>query len=187
MEILSWNWALICLGVIAVLNMINGYKKGIVKEVINCVSLLVLTLFVVLLSSVIKSYTNKQYLEMIAVIIMVLILSIGHKLIKMALDGMQTLASLPIIKWIDKAAGILFGLVETVLVAWCALCLVGMFEMGVVGEYINMYICKSQLLSYLYENNLIAVIGETIRGQEFQMKAVDMILEQGKNLMENVL
>lgn len=60
MDILSWNWALIVIGIVALLNIINGYKNGLVKELINCISLLVLSVFVVLLSAVLKSYTSKQ-------------------------------------------------------------------------------------------------------------------------------
>ena len=69
MDISSWNWALIIIGVILVINMINGFKMGIVKEVINCVSLLVLSLLVVLLGSVLKSYTDKEFIQMITMII----------------------------------------------------------------------------------------------------------------------
>ena len=92
MDILSWNWALIAVAFIVLINVINGFKKGLVKELINCISLLVLSILVVLLSSVLKSYTDKQFVQMLTMIIMVLVLSIAHKLIKMALDGMKVLA-----------------------------------------------------------------------------------------------
>ena len=78
-------------------------------------------------------------------------------------------------------------MIETIVIAWFALCLIGMFDLGTIGEYINMYIGDSRLLTYLYENNLIATLGETIRGPEFQMKALDMILEQGKDIVVNIL
>ena len=187
MDILSWNWALILIAVVVVINIINGYKNGVVKELLNCVSLLVLSLFVVLLSAVLKNYTDKQYVQMLTTIIMVLILSIGHKLIKMALDGMKILASLPVISLVNKLAGAVFGVIETALIVWAALCLIGLFDLGTVGQYINMYVGNSELLSYLYENNLIARIGETILGREFQMKAMDIIYEQGKNIVGNIL
>ena len=187
MDILSWNWALILIGVVVFINIINGYKKGLVKELVNCISLLVLSLFVVLLSSVVKSYTDRQFLQMITMIIMVLIVSIGHKVIKIALDGMQILASLPVISWVDKVAGAVFGIVETVLLVWFGLCLIGLFDLGQIGEYINMYIGNSGLLTYLYENNLLAILGEQIRGPEFQMKAMDLILEQGKDIVDTIL
>lgn len=187
MDILSWNWALIVIGIVALLNIINGYKNGLVKELINCISLLVLSVFVVLLSAVLKSYTSKQFVQMLTTIIMVLILSIGHKLIKMALGGMKILASLPVISLVNKLAGAIFGMIETGLIVWFALCLIGLFDLGRIGEYIHMYISNSELLSYLYENNLIAIVGEKILGPEFQMKAMDIILEQGKDIVGNIL
>lgn len=187
MDISSWNWALIIIGVILVINMINGFKMGIVKEAINCVSLLVLSLLVVLLGSVLKSYTDKEFIQMITMIIMVLIVVIVHRLLKKVFEGIDAIASLPVVSTLNKLAGAVFGVGETVLVVWFALCLIGLFDLGHAGEYIYMYIGKSPLLSFLYQNNLIATLGETIRGPEFQMKAMEFILEQSKEIVENIL
>ena len=181
MEILNVNWALVVIGVVGIINVLNGYKKGLVKEVINCVSLLVSSVVTVLLSSILKSYTNKQFMQMLTMIIMVVFVSIAKKIIKMIL------AELPIISFIDKLAGAVFGVAETLLVVWFALCLIGMFDLGIVGEYVNMYIGNSELLTYLYEHNLLATMGEKILGPEFQMKAMELILEQGKDIMHNIM
>lgn len=187
MNILSWNWALVAVGVIVLINVINGYKNGLVKELINCISLLVLSALTVLLSSVLKSYTEKQFIQMITMIIMVLILVMAHKLVKAALDGIKVLAALPLIKMVNKLAGILFGVIETVIFIWFTLCLIGMFDLGTVGEYINTYIGDSRLLTYLYENNLLATFGKQILGPDFQMKALDMILNEGKEIVSEIL
>lgn len=187
MEILSWNWALIITGVITFVNIISGYKKGLIKELINCISLLVSSVTAVLLSAVLKSYTEKQFMQMITMIIMILVVSIANKLIKMALDGIKVLAELPVINLVNKLAGAIFGVAQTLLLVWFALCLIGMFDLGTVGEYINMYIGKSELLTYLYEHNLLAAMGEKILGSEFQMKAMELILEQGKDIMHNIV
>ena len=141
----------------------------------------------VLLSAVLKSYTEKQFMQMITMIIMILVVSIANKLIKMALDGIKVLAELPVINLVNKLAGAIFGVAQTLLLVWFALCLIGMFDLGTVGEYINMYIGKSELLTYLYEHNLLAAMGEKILGSEFQMKAMELILEQGKDIMHNIV
>lgn len=187
MDILAWNWALIITGVVAFINIISGYKKGLIKELINCISLLVSSVTAVLLSSVLKSYTEKQFMQMITMIIMILVVSIANKLIKMALDGIKVLAELPVINLVNKLAGALFGVAETLLLVWFALCLIGMFDLGIVGEYVNTYIGQSELLTYLYEHNLLATTGEKILGPDFQMKAMELILEQGKDIMHNIM
>lgn len=187
MDILSWNWALIIIGIILFINIINGFKTGFVKELINCISLLVLSLFVVLLGSVLKSYTDKEFIQMITMIIMVLVLAIAHIVLKKVLEGIDAIASLPVVSTVNKLAGAVFGVGETVLVVWFILCLIGLFDLGQAGEYIYMYIGNSPLLSYLYQNNLIATLGEIIRGPEFQIKAMEFILEQSEELVENIL
>ena len=62
-----------------------------------------------------------------------------------------------------------------------------MFDLGTIGEYINMYIADSKMLTYLYENNLIVTLGEKILGPDFEIKAMDMILEQGKDIMKEFM
>lgn len=187
MDIMSINWILLCVLALAIINIISGYKNGLVKEIINFVSMLVLSVLIVLLSSVLKSYTDKQYIQMITMIIMVLILLLAHRLLKVALDGMKLLAKLPVVSFVNKLAGAVFGVAETVVFVWFALCLFGMFDLGTVGEYINMYIGESQMLTYLYENNLIAILGEKILGPDFQMKALDLLLEQGKEIVTEIM
>lgn len=187
MFFLNWNWILIGAGIFAVIGLINGYKKGLVKELLNCISLLVLATLIVLLSVGLKSYTQKQIVQMILVIIMLLILSLAHKLLKMALDGIKVLASLPVIKTVDKLAGSLFGIAETIIFIWFVLCLIGMFDLGSVGDYINTCIGESRILSYLYQNNLLVIIGERLLGADMEMKAMDVIMNSGKEIVDIAL
>ena len=187
MEISSWNWALVLVGVVMVINIIVGFRKGLVKSVINCISLLVSSATVVLLSSVLKSYTSKQFVQMLVMIIMVLVVSIANKLIKMLLEGIKVISELPIISSVNKLAGAVFGVAQTLLIVWFAFCLIGMFDLGTISEYIQMYITDSEILTLLYENNLLAGIGEKVLGSEFQMKTIEFIMEQGKDIVDNIL
>ena len=187
MDISSLNWALVSVGVVMVINIIVGFRKGLVKEVINCISLLVSTATVVLLSSVLKSYTSKQFVQMLVMIIMVLIVSIANKLLKMVLEGIKVISELPVISLVNKLAGAIFGVAQTLLIVWFAFCLIGMFDLGTIGEYIQMYISDSEILTMLYENNILAGIGEKVLGSEFQMKTIELIMEQGKDIVDNIL
>lgn len=187
MDISSLNWALVSVGVVMVINIIVGFRKGLVKEVINCISLLVSTATVVLLSSVLKSYTSKQFVQMLVMIIMVLVVSIANKLLKMVLEGIKVISELPVISLVNKLAGAIFGVAQTLLIVWFAFCLIGMFELGTIGEYIQMYISDSEILTMLYENNILAGIGEKVLGSEFQMKTIELIMEQGKDIVDNIL
>lgn len=187
MDISSLNWALVSVGVVMVINIIVGFRKGLVKEVINCISLLVSTATVVLLSSVLKSYTSKQFVQMLVMIIMVLVVSIANKLLKMVLEGIKVISELPVISLVNKLAGAIFGVAQTLLIVWFAFCLIGMFDLGTIGEYIQMYISDSEILTMLYENNILAGIGEKVLGSEFQMKTIELIMEQGKDIVDNIL
>ena len=124
---------------------------------------------------------------MLILIIMVLIVSIANKLIKMLLEGIKVISELPVISLINKLAGAAFGVAQTILIVWFAFCLIGMFDLGIIGEYIQMYIGDSEILTLLYENNILAGIGEKVLGSEFQMKTIELIMEQGKDIVDNIL
>ena len=118
---------------------------------------------------------------------MVLVVSIANKLIKMLLEGIKVISELPVISLVNKLAGAAFGVAQTLLIVWFAFCLIGMYDLGIIGEYIHMYISDSELLTVLYENNMLAGIGEKVLGADFQMKTIEFIMEQGKDVVNSIL
>ena len=187
MDILNnLNWALVCIGVMALVNMLSGFKTGLVKSIIKCVSLIVTSGITVLLRAVLKNYTDKQYTQMITIISMILLVVIATTLIKAALKGIKMLADLPVVSIVNKLLGAVFGVAQTLVIVWFALCLIGMFDLGTVGEYANMYVADSKLLTYLYENNLIVALGEKIMGPDFEVKAMELVMEQGRDILNEL-
>ncbi len=181
----NMNWLVAALLATAITNIVSGYKKGFIKELINCLSLLVLSVVVVLLAAVMNNYADKQFMQMLTVIIMLFILIIGYNIVKKVLSGAKLLTSLPVISVLNKLAGGIFGVLETVVFVWFVFCLLGLFDLGAINEYIHPCIQENSILTYLYNNNLVAILGEKIMGEEFQLKALDMILNQ--DIVENIL
>lgn len=187
MDWMSINWVMIGVAFLVIINVIDGYKRGFVKELIHCISLIVLSFLTVLLSSVLQNYSEKRFVQMLTAMILIVVLIIGYKLIKMALGGVKILASLPVISIVNKLAGALFGVVEALVGVWVVFSLIGMFDFGALGEYVHTYINNNELLTYLYEHNLLISGGEKILGSEVQMKATDIILNQTPDVMDTLL
>ena len=71
---------LIVLGV-ALIKLIDGYKKGIIKEIISLVSLLVLCAVVALVAGGISCYQDKKILHVVVAFLLLGVLGVVHHLL----------------------------------------------------------------------------------------------------------
>ncbi len=149
------NILLIILLVILVWRIADGYEKGMVKEIISLVSLIVMSLVLALLAVILKGYLDKQFVNIIVAVILLLILCIAHKLVGIIFFSAETLSKLPIIHSLDKILGAVLGIVETVVIVWMTYTVFCIFDMGVVKDQFFQYVRESRILTYLYEYNYL--------------------------------
>lgn len=150
------NWLLIILIILLISRMVEGYKRGMVKEIVSFISLIVLCLAVAFVGGALLSYLEKDTVSMVVAIILLLILGIAHWAVNSLLLPAKILAKLPIVKTVDKILGIVIGAAETIIIIWTLYTLVLTVEMGTVGEQIMVYVQESRLLTLLYQYNYLA-------------------------------
>ena len=63
------------------------------------------------------------------------------------------IVKLPVISFLDKLLGIVFGVCETVLILWTVYTFTMMMDMGVIGEMLLAYTEDNRILSWLYRHN----------------------------------
>lgn len=76
-------------------------------------------------------------------------------LLKIILIAMDLIAKLPLLHGINQLAGGALGLVEGVFLVWVVFLLVAAFCNGEVGQKFYAMINESQMLTYLYEKNVL--------------------------------
>jgi hypothetical protein len=137
--------------------MIQGYKRGMVKEIVSAISLVFLCGLVVLLGWGLHSYINKETAAILLIAILLGVLAITHHLISLVLLPIKLLAKLPVIKWLDKLMGMVFAGVEVLLTLWVVDALVRIFtqDLGVLGEVILSVISGNSVLTWIAEHNLL--------------------------------
>ncbi len=135
---------------------VDGYKKGIVKEVVSLISMVVLCLTVVLIANGVSSYLEGRFINVAFIVILFTVLGIAHHFLKLVLFPAKLAAKLPIIRSVDKLLGFVFGAAEVVLVLWTLYTFIMMMEMGAVGQVILSYTEESAALSWLYRHNYLA-------------------------------
>ena len=135
--------------------MIQGYKKGMVKEIISLVSLIIISLIVALLSRGLQSYLEKEFVGMLAAVISIAIIGIAHSFISVFFLTAKVVSKLPIVHWLDKVAGILVGALEGVLFLWILYYFITVFGLGSIGTWIMESTRTNDLLLWLAEHNYL--------------------------------
>ena len=140
----------------------EGYKKGMVKELISFVSLLVLCIVIALIGHGLQSYMKKEFLGVIIAVFLLGLLGIAHHLLGLVFFPAKLISKLPIIHWADKLLGIVAGALETVIILWTVFIFAMNSSLGMLGQLLLVYTQESEILSWLYRYNLLAKLLEDI-------------------------
>ncbi len=150
------NLLLIVVAILLLCNIVDGYKKGMVKAIISFVSLIVLCIVVALIANGLQSYLDGEILSVVIMVLLLGVLGIAHHLLGVVFFSAKLIAKLPIVHSLDKVLGIVFGVLETVLIIWTIYTFTMMLDMGVIGKQIMEYTRNSSILTWFYEHNHLA-------------------------------
>lgn len=166
--ILQMNFNLLLLVAVLVLtvNVANGYKRGMVREIISFISLIITCVVVALLANALNSYFDGQIINVVVAVLLLCVVGIVHHLLRILFFSAKLISKLPIVSWADKLLGIAVGALETVLLLWTMYTFVMMMDMGMIGQQILEYTEDNTILKWLFERNYVALLVEQITGSE---------------------
>jgi len=142
--------------VAVICKMVDGYKKGMVKEVISVISMAVLCLVAALIANGVHSYFDKKFFNVVIVVVLLSVLGIVHHLLSLVFFSAKLVAKLPIIHSLDKLLGIVFGVIEVILLLWTIYAFLMMMDIGAVGQVILSYTEENAVLLWIYQHNYLA-------------------------------
>lgn len=151
MNILSFVMA-----ILLICNIVQGFKKGMVKSVISLISLVVLCVIVALLGNGLRSYFAGEIANVIVLAFLLCLLGIAHHLLGVVFFSAKMIAKLPVIHILDKMLGAVVGALETVLILWTLYTLTRILDMGMIGQQLLEYTRDSAILRWFYEHNELA-------------------------------
>lgn len=154
------NILLLVVLVLAVIKLVDGYKKGMVKEIISFVTLVVMCVVVLLLATALRSYMEKEFIGVVIALLLLMVLGIAHHVLKLVFFSAKLIAKLPVVHSVDKLLGMVVGVLEVVLVLWTVYTFIMYFGIGILGNLVIEYSRDSQLLTWLYEHNMLAEVVE---------------------------
>lgn len=150
------NILLVIVIIAALVKVLDGYKKGMVKEIISLVSLTILCAVVALLAGGISNYHDGKLFNVIIVAILLGLIGIVHHLLSVVFFSAKLISKLPVVNFLNKLLGVVFGILEVVLVVWTVYTFVMMMDMGAIGQVILSYTEESEILSFIYRHNYLA-------------------------------
>ena len=150
------NLLLAAVLILTVINVVMGYKKGMVKSIISLVSLIVLCVVGSLLANGISSYNDGKIFQVVLVVILLTVIGIAHHFLGIVFFSAKLLSKLPVVHSVDKLLGIVFGILETVLILWTVYTFAMMMDLGMIGQIIRTGAGENPFLAWMYQHNLLA-------------------------------
>ena len=156
MDGLKINLMLVAVILVAVFKIVDGYKKGVVKEVISLISMVVLCVVAALAAYGVNGYHDgKVFHVAVAVILLILVMTVHH-LLGLVFFSAKLVSKLPVVHTLDKLLGIAFGFFEVILMLWTIYAFIMIMDMGAIGQAILAYTKESTVLTWVYQHNYLA-------------------------------
>lgn len=141
---------------------IKGYKRGLVEELNTAIALILALLAALMFIVAVKGYLDHKTLRIALGIICLTVVVLVYKIVDFILSTLKIISSIPVIRGVNKLAGLGAGLLEALLLIWIAFIIIVAFEMGGISTYILADIKENRFLEYLFQNNLLADVLPTV-------------------------
>lgn len=159
------NIMLIVAVIFALFKIADGYKKGMVKEIVSLVTLGIMGIMIVLISKALHSYMEKEVVGVILAIVLMALLGAVHHLLNVVFFSAKMISKLPVIHWVNKVFGAVFGGLEVVLILQIIYVFIMYFGLGMIGQQILEYTRESMVLTKIYQYNIVAKMVEDFMSQ----------------------
>lgn len=150
------NYFFIVFVIMTIMFIIVGYNRGMVKEIISFVSILLLSATAILLTIGITNYTKGRIIHVMAIALIVTLLGIVQKVLSIFFTSAKFIANLPVVEWLDKTMGIVAGIAESVVILWMVYAFIMFMNLGIVSSVLMEYVRANVVLKWLYEYNYLA-------------------------------
>lgn len=171
------NIVLIAAIIVTIYKITDGYKKGMVKEIISLVSMVVLCLVAGLIAAAAQNYVRGQIGGVIIAVFLLCCIGIVHHLLGVIFFSAKMIVKLPVIHFADKLLGIVFGVFEVVIVLWTLDTFIMMSEAGTLSGIIIGYMADNSVLTWIYQHNWLAYEIEKLLGNTQQITAMNFLLK----------
>lgn len=174
--LVNLNLLVLILIIVTAFKMVDGYKKGMVKEIISFVSIIIACMVVALIANGIHNYQGGHFANVVIVVLLLAVIGVIHSVLRIVFFSVKLISKLPIVHWADKLLGVVVGAAEVILLLWTVYLFTMMMDLGSVGQMIIGCTKSNSILVWLYEHNYLAHFLEGI-SDDFSKISFDKISE----------
>jgi len=156
------NIVLLATIVLVIIKILDGYKKGMVKEIISFVSLTFTCVVVVIVGAGLHFVKSSQIAGVFVTILLLAVLGIVHHFLRLIFFSANLISKLPVISFGNKILGMMVGALEVILLLWTVYTFAMYYDLGAIGDIIIEGSKDSIILSKVYSFNLLAPIVENV-------------------------
>ena len=159
------NVLLIVLGIVLLWRVSVGVKRGVVREALSLINVLFVSLVIGLVCMIMEAYHAENYMGIVVNMLIIVALSIVYSVVKLVFFPAKVITKLPVLSSADKLLGLVFGVAEALIAYWALCCVLMYMDIGVLKEQLLMMIGESQILTFLYQYNLLGILFETVKAK----------------------
>lgn len=152
------NVLLIIVAAVLAIGAVWGWKRGLLESVIRIVSCILGILVLVVVAKGVGSFIQKSYVRVMMALALLLAIRVIHKIVKLLADTFKLVRAIPVGKLVDKLAGLVLGLAESVFVIWLAFLMIGSFNIMNLDAWMMGQVRQSTFLSMLYDLNYVVIL-----------------------------
>lgn len=156
------NIVLLVAIILLLIKILDGYKSGMVKEIISLVSLALTCIVVVVVSAGLHFVKESRIAGVLVTILLLALVGIVHHFLRLVFFSAKLVSKLPVISFGDKLLGIVAGALEVLLLLWTIYTFAMYYDLGAIGDIIIEGTRESAILSKIYEFNMLAPIVEHV-------------------------
>lgn len=110
--------AIAVVALLVVWRMIAGFRKGLVRELLSLLALVVGCVSAYLILGAVGSYLNREIGQMVGIILMLLVIGAVYKLMNLLFTSLKLVSKLPVVRSADQLLGAVLGVLEGFAIVW---------------------------------------------------------------------
>lgn len=141
---------------------IRAMRDGFISELFSFICAVIATVAILFLAIAVRGVFSNKRLEIVVALVLLILLGIVDKLLNLIFDPIRLIAKLPVIKVVDKLAGIAMAAFETIVIVWAVYCVIIVSRAGAFGDWVMDCVRVNPLMELMFENNYIFIWGSKL-------------------------
>lgn len=137
---------------------IRGFSNGFTRTTNSLIGTVLGLISIVIFALTVNSYLSERYSKVFIGVICLIIALLVHRIVDFILTSLKVITKLPVIKAFDKLLGFALGISEGIVIFWILGIVIVAYGAFGFEELIQQQIAENEILTFLFNNNIVALL-----------------------------